>query len=961
MAQSIYTIAQVICAVFTYLSLIRLLSYDRLSKEYKILIVSLCFIFMYNVTTAFDAYVRSKEAALIAFKLRTLCMGQVLLFMFKFIRKYCKVTIPKWIPALYWGLNAVIVTGVFTAQRGTFFFKNMYFMTQGDRRYLVTVPGPLYYLFMFFCLSIGVWMFGCIVYSYVKKLKKWGKGDVYILLAVLIPLFFGALYYGGALWDYNPSGITLFIAVELLIISADKYKMFDVLEGTRERIINTMDQALIIVDANKCFLDANQQAKRMYPALAKLEKGEKIKMPVGVYIDEHFSEFEFQQDGRYYEGRITPVYNEDGLQGYSACIFDITEKQQYIEQVLAAKNEADRANKAKTRFLSNISHELRTPLNAIIGISEIELRKKLEEQTRFNVQSIYYSGQNLLSLVNNLLDISKIEAEKLVLEKAEYNLDSVLYEVANTIVTSLQESNIRFKVLIEETVPKQLIGDAVRVRAIIMNLLGNAIKYTKKGHIYLKVFWRTDEEESQGYLNIMVEDTGIGIKPENIDSIFKEYEQINSEETKGITGTGLGLSITKQLVELMEGEIHVKSTYGKGSTFEVMIKQGVRNLDTIGKLTITRKNITGILEKDRLEKEQIEDFDGKTVLVVDDMEVNRTVLKGILEPYQLRIETASSGKEAVELVQEKEIDLILMDQMMPELDGFETMQQIRKLSGEKYQQIPAILVTANTMIEQEQDLKQYGFQDYLTKPVNVRRLIRVLKKWLQEDEFPEERETDEAWESLLEDFEKDDLGDKREPETLLLIDRVEGLSHVGGRLELYEEVLKSYYQDGIKTLQKLEQEETLSVSEKRVLVHGIKGSSYNIGAKALGEEAERIEHALKKEDLEYVDANLSSMLTHLKEVLACCAPDETGLDSQKEKRETDEEFVHSLNMLRNEFENYSMGVIEKTLEKLETYNYGEEANEKIQQLKACIQELEYEAGVEILNQWIEKLQESLEK
>lgn len=829
----------------------------------------------------------------------------------------------------------------------------MYFLTEGDRRYLVTTPGPLYYLFMFFCLSIGVWMLGCIGYSYIKKLKKWGKGDIYILLAVLIPLFFGALYYGGALWNYNPSGITLFIAVELLIISADKYKMFDVLEGTRERIINTMDQALIIVDANKCFLDANQQAKRMYPALAKLEKGEKIKMPVGVYIDEHFSEFEFQQDGRYYEGRITPVYNDGTLQGYSACIFDITEKQQYIEQMIAMKEEADRANKAKSRFLSSISHELRTPLNAIIGISGIELRKNLEEQTRFNIQSIYYSGQNLLSLVNNLLDISKIEAEKLVLEQAEYNLDSLLYEVANTIFVSLQESSIRFKVIIEESVPKQLVGDVMRVREMVMNLLGNAVKYTKKGHIYLRVFWRTDGQEDSGYLNISVEDTGIGIKPENMDTIFKEYEQVNSEDTKGITGTGLGLSITKQLVELMGGEVHVKSTYGKGSTFEIVIKQGVVKKETIGSVIITQKNITNILEKDRLEKEETDGFDNKTLLIVDDMEVNRTVLKGILEPYQLIIETASDGREAIKMVQNKEIDLILMDQMMPGLDGIETLEKIRSLDGERYQKIPAVLVTANAMIEQEQNLEKLGFQDCLTKPVNVRRLLRVLKRCLQED--IDEAAKEEVWEMPLE-RERTGGSEENTPEKqVTLIDRFEGLSHVGGRSELYEEVLKSYYQDGIRTLEQLSREDELSVSEKRILVHGIKGSSYNIGAMILGKEAEKIEHALKREDWEYATENLPMMLSNLKEVLACCAPVEAEESKEKEKREAGEDFVHTLKMLRNHFEDYNMGAIEKYLEKLEKHDYGEAANEKVQQLRDCMQELEYEAGVEILNQWIESL------
>lgn len=930
MAQEIYAVLQIICVILTYISVIRLLQYDRLSKEYKLLLVVLCFIFVYNVCSTFQMYVQSEEAALIALKLRTLCTGQILLYMFKFIRKYCKVRVPQWIPIAYWILNAVLIIAVFWAQRGGFYFKSIEFVKQGSGGYLVTEQGPMYYLFIFFVLSLGIWMVGIICYSYLTGKRKWNWGGLCLLLSILLPCISAVMYFAGLFGTFNPNGITLFLSVELLIVSTYAYGMFDVLEGARERIIDTMNQALIIVDENKCFLDANQKAKQMYPVLAQLKKGDKIKIPSGIKVDEKIPEFEFEQDGHYYEGQITPVFYDGILQGFSACIFDITEKRHHMEQIIAARNEADRANRAKTRFLSNISHELRTPLNAIIGMSEIELRKRQEEETRFNLQSIYYSGQNLLGLVNNLLDISKIEAEKLVIEKAEYNFDSLLYEVANTIFTSLRESEIEFKVLIEDTVPKHLVGDAVRVRGILVNLLGNAMKYTKKGHIYLKVCWQADEEKDGGYLNFIVEDTGIGIKSEDIDSIFKEYEQINSEETKGITGTGLGLSITKQMVELMDGEIHVKSSYGKGSIFEAAVKQGIQNQGYIGRQVITKNNIMSLLEKDRLEKEWIEDFHGKHILIVDDMEVNRTVLKGILEFYQLIIDTASSGKEAIHKVQINDYDLIFMDQMMPELDGMNTIKMIRALSGEKYQKIPAVLVTANVMAEQENALKECGFQDYLTKPVNVGKLAHVLKKWLGEDGFPE-KET--------------------ENNLSVMIDRKEGLSHVGGREELYKEVLKAFYHDGTKALVKLKNAGDIPITELRTLVHGIKGSSYNIGAMELGDEAEQIEFALKKGNIEFMKFNLPSMIEHLEEVLNIISADFEQVET-KEKREIDEEFVQRLKRLRNGFDDYNMGTVENQIEELERFDYGEEAAERIGQLKDCIQDLEYEAGVELLDQWL---------
>ncbi len=973
MVYSVYTAVQVICCILTYISLISLLKYKRLSQEYKLLLVVLCFIFIYNVCCSYEMYAQNKEAALLALKIRTICVGQILLFMFKFIRNYCKVNIPKAISVFYWVINVIIIAACSRCQYYEWYFKSIEFVPHDGSGHLVLEPGPLNYLYMFFIISLGLWMLGIVFYSLLKGKRTWNRTGINLFGCIILPFICAVIHFANLLAPFNPTGVGFFLGIRLLITATYEYGMFDAIEGARERIIDTMNQALIIVDENKLFLDANQKAKQMYPLLAKLERGDVLKVPMGINLDDKMSGFEFEQDGHYYEGQVTPVYNEGVLLGYSACIFDITERQHYMEELVMARNEADRANHAKSRFLSNISHELRTPLNAIIGISEIELRKPdLEEETRFDLQSIFYSGQNLLGLVNNLLDISKIEAEKLVIEQADYSFDSLLYEVANIIFTSLRGKNIEFKILVEETVPKYLIGDAVRVRGILTNILANAVKYTKKGHIYLKVFWRTDGDKNSGYLYFIVEDTGIGIKADKLNSIFDEYEQINSEDTKGITGTGLGLSITRQLVRMMDGDIHVKSRYGKGSTFETYIKQGLRNTELMGRKLITKDNIVEILENDRNEKERLEAFPDKRILIVDDMEVNRTVLKGVLEPYQLQIDVADSGKKALQLIIQNDYDLVFMDQMMPEMDGLETLKMIRGLPEDYYKKLPVILVTANVMAEQDKPFGKYGFQDYLTKPLNVRKLVKVLKKWLGDREENEEEETTVSREIRFE-IEKEEVLQKkqskvkslqteaeqtkhsqRETEAGAILDRAEGLSHVGGKEELYQEVLKAYYHDGAKALAKLAKVDEMNKTELRTLVHGLKGSSHNIGAMELGNEAERIEIALKRGNDRYAMYQIPAMMRMLEEILDML-PVEVEKVEEKEKKDINEEFVHNLKMLRNEFDEYNMMAVEEMLKELEQFDYGEDAEQKLAQLKDYIQDLEYEEGVRLIDQWLKNL------
>ncbi len=391
----------------------------------------------------------------------------------------------------------------------------------------------------------------------------------------------------------------------------------------------------------------------------------------------------------------------------------------------AKKSAASKAaSEAKSVFLTNMSHEMRTPLNGVLGMNSIILKECTEPAILKYAEDIDTTGHILLSIINNILDLSKIESGKLDLNEAEYNLVSIIRECFMINSNSAHQKNLDFSVNFAKPIPCKLFGDEARVRQILNNLISNSIKYTEKGFIHVLIDWK-DLADDNICLYMSVEDSGQGIKPEDIPHLFTTFRRLNEKVNRTVQGTGLGLPLSKMLTELMNGDIDVKSTYGEGSTFTAYITQKMCGSETTDDLEYVEQKV-------EIKKEEPEVFKAPNahILAVDDTSVNLRVLKGLLKKTEVNLDLATSGAEALEYTAKTKYDLILMDHMMPEMDGEETLQRIRAQQDGMNIDTPVIVQTANAMLGAVEQYINMGFSDYISKPINPAQLIEKVKKAL---------------------------------------------------------------------------------------------------------------------------------------------------------------------------------------------------------------------------------------
>lgn len=548
-------------------------------------------------------------------------------------------------------------------------------------------------------------------------------------------------------------------------------------------------------------------------------------------------------------GMVTLVVLVNGVNSYRAKM---------EEKNIEARN----ALEAKGNFLANMSHEIRTPMNAICGMAQLLSEREFSEEENEYIETIQKSSESLLSIINEILDFSKIDSGKMEINEEPYHFNSLLHDVLSIIEFRMRDKSVKLIVNIDPEVPRVLIGDELRIRQILINLLNNAVNFTHKGSVTLNIKW-VKNSENTGVMEVEVKDTGIGISEENMGKLFKAFGQIDTRKNRNVEGTGLGLAISKSLLDLMGGSIWATSEPDIGSTFSFTLPQRVKD----GRASNYRN------DSEQIAKE-INEFDisfkapTARVMIVDDNKVNLKVAYELMKRFGFEATTIDNGSEAYNRIEEHLVnyDIVFMDHMMPFMDGVETTEKIRKIDNQYAKELPIIALTANAIKGVEKQFKEAGMNDYLSKPIHIKQLNDILKKWI-----PLEKQVrivnGEEKPATAEDLKTNDQ--KREDMLFSLkgIDIEKGIRNCGGSQAVYVKILQTFSSSNLSAgLEKCLEEQDWKNYE--VMVHSIKGACRNIGAEMTADAAYALELAAKRNDIHFIEANHDELANSYAELVS---------------------------------------------------------------------------------------------
>ena len=605
----------------------------------------------------------------------------------------------------------------------------------------------------------------------------------------------------------------------------------------------------------------------------------------------------------------------------------------YNRKLSEAAEEANQANDAKSYFLSTMSHDIRTPMNAILGLNEMVLRDSHDDKIISYSESIRTAGNTLLGLINDILDFSKIEAGKMDIINVDYSFASMLNDLVNMVQKKAEDKGLSFNLDIDREIPTVLHGDEIRIKQVITNILSNAVKYTKEGSITFHAgFEKLPDGSDSIMLKISVADTGIGIKPEDMDKLFKAFERIEEKRNRNIEGTGLGMTIAQSFLAMMGSHLQVESKYGEGSVFSFNLEQKVIKWDPVGDYEDAFRQSLGERHGYR------EKFTAPhaKVLVVDDTPVNLTVFTSLLSRTKIQIDTAGSGDEAVQMYKNRHYDVIFLDHMMPNKDGIETLAEMRGLKDTPNDGTPVICLTANAISGMREMYIKAGFDDYITKPIDPDRLESLLLTYLPKGKIaPPDGDTDEE-DVLIPDF----------VFTIPELDVGSGLSHCGSS-QAYMTTLKMYLDtatDNADAIEKFWKDGDLKNTTIRV--HALKSTSRVIGALSLGDHAAALEKAGDMEDTEKLEKELPLLLDEYRKLVSALEP----LNDEEEQERGDDtrpfisdEYLNEAYTALSEFcASYDFDSVAHVVESLSAYRIPEDEVTRYELLVKAVDNYDYD-------------------
>lgn len=631
-----------------------------------------------------------------------------------------------YILAVFHGITFFLVM---TSKYHPIYYSAMVFVEKGLFPHLEFEHGPWYFLNA--VAVVAYILFG--LYLLLKHFQKEHSKSIRVqmrFLAGSIAIF--SMFYFikllGVMGCYDASILGYNIGCIPLCIALFKYDLLDILQMTRDYVVDELAEAVFVIDADGNVEYYNKPAQAIFPLIAEDPKG--VYLQVNRAVEEHKL---LELDGRMYSPQIRSTKEMGNTKEKIYVLVDCTEQFRHMEDLQAQRDIAERASLSKSEFISMVSHEIRTPMNAIVGMTDLILREEdglTKKQLKY-LRNIKNSGIALVMLVNDLLDQSKIEAGKMEIVEGPYALRPLLSDIRMIIENRIGNKPIQLLEDIDDNIPKYLMGDSLRIRQILINLMNNAAKFTEEGFIKLSVR-EINSDAKKMAIRFSIQDSGQGIRQEDLNKLGQAFSQVNIERNYAKEGTGLGLAISKNFIQLMGGKLEVKSVFGEGSEFSFTILQG----------TITdeeRLSLVGIAKETWSEKGFA--CPGARILLVDDNEVNLMVLGELLEPYKMHVDTAESGEQALEMVEKNTYHLVFMDYLMPFMDGAETAKRIRQRAetaetygdegrGEYFKTLPIIAFSGEVSEETKEIFREAGMNDITEKPVDMEDIKEKLKKWL---------------------------------------------------------------------------------------------------------------------------------------------------------------------------------------------------------------------------------------
>lgn len=732
---ALQALSLIICFISIYI-----LCRVKSSVNFRFLFLAAVCVAIYNAGYLTEIACTNASSAALSYAFQYMGLSFVALSYSYFMISYTKIiTPPRWFWTIMFLFDCFVFANVLSLRYSKLYYSSFGFDSSGIYPHAVTEVTPLFWIFTAQEISLIVCSIVVVAIKRHRTQKATEKKRLTAMMfECMIPILGIFLTTSDVLGEFDFSPMMLGLMVFSMTFSITRGRMYDVLTAAREDIYRTMKSGIIITDNIDNYLDSNAMADNIFPEIVEWENGHDMSvLDVNLLSDE---DIYFTIDERYYHSTKTPIFEKSNYTGNIITINDVTDLHEQMKKMRQLKDEADSANEAKSIFLANMSHEIRTPLNAIIGMSELSEHEKSETIVREYISQINSAGKMLLGIVSDVLDFSKAESGKLELVPAEFDTSDFLNSIINVTSMRIGTKPVEFVVDIDPSIPKTIYGDDVHLKQILINLLGNAEKFTQEGHIKLTL---DAKEGSQGLiLSGSVEDTGIGIRKEDQEGIFSAFKQVDARKNRKIEGSGLGLAIFAKLVTMMNGTYKLTSTYGKGSCFSFSVildsvdrtpfaPLAVRDEIVVpkkGPFTLYGQGISGA-GRGFDDFNDLPDYSGKHILVVDDNRVNVKVLTAFLNRFKVTVDPAFSGDEAIAKIKDNGYDLIFLDHMMPEKDGVETASEIRALDGDRFKNVPIIACTANVVKGIETQFVEAGMNGFVPKPIQMDKLSEILNKY----------------------------------------------------------------------------------------------------------------------------------------------------------------------------------------------------------------------------------------